>query len=146
MLLNKAKSLITAIIGKIGKTTKPTQKFIHHILILYMGLRGKYNFINMSRYGRYDEKSYRNNMEKPFDWVEFNTQLILESCSKELILAYDPSYLSKSGKKTPNVGNFWSGTAQAVKRGIEIGSLAVVDIVNTTAFSLEAVQTPPWSH
>lgn len=81
-------------------------------------------------------------MEKPFDWTEFNKQLILESCSKELILAYDPSYLSKSGKKTPHVGNFWSGTAQAVKRGIEIGSLAVVDITNETAFSLEAVQTP----
>jgi len=37
MLLNKAESLITAIIAKIGKTTKPTQKFIKHILILYMG-------------------------------------------------------------------------------------------------------------
>jgi hypothetical protein len=37
---------------------------------------------------------------------------------------------------------FWSGTAQAVKRGIEIGSLVVVDITNETAFSLEAVQTP----
>jgi len=142
MLLNKAESLITAIIAKIGKTTKPTQKFIQHILILYMGLRGKYNFINMARYGSYEEKTYRNQMEKPFDWVGFNTELIQENCSKELILAYDPSYLSKSGKKTPHVGNFWSGTAQAVKRGIEIGSLAIVDIPNATAFSLEAVQTP----
>jgi hypothetical protein len=142
MLLNKAESLISAIIAKIGKTTKPTQKFINHILILYMGLRGKYNFINMSRYGRYNEKTYRNQMEKPFDFIAFNTELILANCSKELILAYDPSYLSKSGKKTPNVGNFWSGTAQRVKRGIEIGSLAIVDIPNATAFSLDAVQTP----
>lgn len=142
MLLNKAESLITAIIAKIGKTTKPTQKFIRHILILYMGLRGKYNFINMARYGNYAEKTYRNQMEKSFDFAAFNTELILENCSKELIFAYDPSYLSKSGKKTPHVGNFWSGTAQAVKRGIEIGCLAVVDILNATAFSLEAVQTP----
>jgi hypothetical protein len=107
-----------------------------------MGLRGKYNFINMARYGSYQEKTYRNQMEKPFDWVGFNTELIRENCSQELIFAYDPSYLSKSGKKTPHVANFWSGTAQAVKRGIEIGSLAVVDIANATAFSLEAVQTP----
>ena len=142
MLLNKAESLINAIIAKIGKTTKPTQKFIHHILILFMGLRGKYNFINMARYGRYDEKTYRNHMEQPFDWATFNTQLIQENCSKERILAYDPSYLSKSGKKTPHIGRFWSGTAQTVKRGIEIGSLAVVDISNGTAFSLEAIQTP----
>lgn len=142
MLLNKAEGLISAIIAKIGKTTKPTQKFINHILILYMGLRGRYNFMNIARYGRYNEKTYRNQMEKPFDWVGFNTELILENCSHELIMAYDPSYLSKSGKKTPHVGKFWSGTAQAVKRGIEIGSLAVVDIPNGTAFSLEAVQTP----
>lgn len=142
MLLNKAESLINAIIIKIDDTTKPRRKFITHLLMLYMGLRGKYNFINMARYGLYSEKSYRNQMEKPFDWVGFNTELILCNCSDELIMAYDPSYLSKSGNKTPNVGHFWSGTAQKVKRGIEIGSLAVVDVSNGTAFSLEAVQTP----
>ena len=142
MLLNKAESLISAIIAKISQTTKPRQKFIQHILILFMGLRGKYNFINMSRYGKYNEKTYRNQMEKSFDWAGFNTGLILNSCSEELIFAYDPSYLSKSGKKTPNVGMFWSGTAQKAKRGIEIGSLAIVDIPNQTAFSLDAIQTP----
>jgi len=129
MLLNKAESLISAIIAKINKTTKPRQKFIHHLLILYMGLRGKYNFINMARYGSFNEKTYRNQMEQPFDWAGFNTQLVQANCSLELIMAYDPSYLSKSGKKTPHIGRFWSGTAQTVKRGIEIGSLAVVDII-----------------
>ena len=142
MLLNKAESLISAIIVKIGKTSKPRQKFIQHLFILYMGLRGKYNFINIARYGKYNEKTYRNQMEQPYDWAEFNTELILANCSLELIMAYDPSYLSKSGKKTPHIGRFWSGTAQTVKRGIEIGSLAVVDIANGTAFSLEAIQTP----
>jgi len=58
MLLNKAENLITAIIAKIGKTTNPIQKFIQHFLILHMGLRGKYNFINISRFGRCDEKTY----------------------------------------------------------------------------------------
>ncbi len=142
MLLNKAKSLINAIIAKIDKTTKPRQKFILHILILYMGLRDKYNFINMSRYGLYTEQTYRNQMSEPFDWGEFNVNLIQKSCSKELILAFDPSYLPKSGKKTAHVGRFWSGKDQAVKPGIEIGSIAVVDILNGTAFSLESVQTP----
>lgn len=142
MLLNKAESLINAIIAKIDKTTKPRQKFILHILILYMGLRGKYNFINMSRYGLYTEQTYRNQMNKPFDWGAFNVNLIQQSCSKELILAFDPSYLPKSGKKTAHVGRFWSGKDQAVKPGIEIGSIAVVDILNGTAFSLESVQTP----
>ena len=142
MLLNKAESLISAIIAKIGKTTKPTQKFINHILILFMGLRGKYNFINMARYGSYSEQTYRNQMSKPFDWAGFNKNLIQQNCSDELILAFDPSYLPKSGKKTAHVGRFWSGKDQAVKPGIEIGSIAVVDVQNGTALSLEAVQTP----
>jgi len=142
MLLNKAESLITAIIAKIGKTTKPRQKFILHILTLYMGLRGKYNFINIARYGKYTEQTYRNQMSKPFDWAGFNMTLIQQSCSHELILAFDPSYMPKSGKKTAHVGRFWSGKDQAVKPGIEIGSIAVVDVQNGTALSLEAVQTP----
>jgi hypothetical protein len=142
MLLNKAESLIAAIIAKIGKTTKPRQKFILHLLILYMGLRGKYNFINMARYGSYTEQTYRNQMSKPFDWAGFNKNLIQQSCSDELILAFDPSYMPKSGKKTAHVGRFWSGKDQAVKPGIEIGAIAVVDVKNGTALSLEAVQTP----
>jgi hypothetical protein len=142
MLLNKAESLISAIIAKIGKTTKPRQKFLRHILILYMGLRGKYNFINMARYGLFTEQTYRNQMSKPFAWAEFNKTLIQQSCADELILAFDPSYLPKSGKKTAHVGRFWSGKDQAVKPGIEVGAIAVVDVKNGTALSLEAVQTP----
>jgi len=104
MLINKAKSLITAIIAKICKTTQPAQKFIQYILILYMGLRGKYNFINVARQGSYQEKTYRNQMQKPLDFAAFNTELILESCSKKLIFAYDSSCLSRIGKKTPYAG------------------------------------------
>ena len=59
-----------------------------------------------------------------------------------MILAFDPSYLPKSGKKTAHVGRFWSGKDQAVKPGIEVGAIAVVDVKNNTALSLEAVQTP----
>ncbi len=142
MLLNKAESLITAIIAKIDKTTKPRQKFILHILILFMGLRGKYNFINMARYGLYGEQTYRNQMSIPFDWAGFNKDLIQQSCSDELIIAFDPSYMPKSGKKTFQVGRFWSGKDQAVKPGLEIGAIAVVDVQNGTALSLESVQTP----
>jgi hypothetical protein len=142
MLLNKAESLIAAIIAKINITTKPRQKFILHVLILFMGLRGKYNFINMSRYGLYTEQTYRNQMSKQFDWAGFNKNLIEQSCSDERILAFDPSYLPKAGKKTPHVGRFWSGKDQAVKPGLEIGAIAVVDVQNGTALSLESVQTP----
>jgi len=41
-----------------------------------MGLWGKYNFIEMSGYGRYNEKTFRYLMEQPLDWVGFITELI----------------------------------------------------------------------
>jgi hypothetical protein len=48
---------------------------------------------------------------------------------------------SKSGKKTPGVGYFWSGCAGKTKWGLEIAGLAAIDIENHSAFHLEAVQT-----
>ena len=58
-------------------------------------------------------------------------------------IAFDPSYISKSGKKTPGLNYFWSGVAGKTKWGLEIGGIAAIDIDNHTAFHLEAVQTLP---
>ena len=59
----------------------------------------------------------------------------------DCIIAFDPSYVSKSGKSTPGVGYFWSGCAGKAKWGLEIGGIGAIDLVNHTAFHLEAVQT-----
>ncbi len=139
---HKSKTLVTAILGKMSGISKPRQKFITSIVILYLSLRGRYTFKGFERYGEYCEKSYRLQFEKPFDFLEFNNILILENLSRELILAFDPSYLPKSGKKTPNIDRFWSGCLGKAVKGIEIGGLGVVDVVQNTAFNLEAIQTP----
>lgn len=107
-----------------------------------MGMRGRYNFLNMARYGEYSEQSYRNNFEERFDFMRFNIALINQSCSSHRIIAFDPSYIPKSGKHTDHLGWFWSGTSGKALRGLEIGGLAVIDIDNNTAMSLEAIQTP----
>ena len=41
--------------------------------------------------------------------------------------SYHPSYIDKSGKHTPGVGYFWCGCARAVKYGLEIVDIAVID-------------------
>jgi hypothetical protein len=107
-----------------------------------MGIRGRYNFLSMARYGTYSEQSYRNNFEKEFDFMRFNLDLIARSCSSHRIIAFDPSYIPKSGKHTDHLGWFWSGTSGKALKGLEIGGLAVIDIDNNTAMSLEAIQTP----
>ena len=110
--------------------------------MLVFRIRGRYNFLNMARYGDYSEQTYRNQFDKPFDFIEFNTALIQANCSRHLVNAFDPSYIPKSGKETEHLGKFWSGCSQKVLKGVEIGGFAVIDIENNTAFSLEAIQTP----
>lgn len=90
----------------------------------------------------YSEQAIRNSYKRGFEFSEFNWQLIKRSCSKELILAFDPSYIHKSGKQTEGLGYYWSGQEQKAKRGLEFGCLAVVDIENETAFHLDGVLTP----
>ena len=139
---NKSEALISAILEKISDIKKSRKKFMLNLFILMLGLRGRYNFLNLSRYGLNNEQSYRNNYKESFDFLSFNSILIKESCSSHLVNAFDPSYIPKSGKQTDHIGTFWSGCAQKAKKGIEIGGFAVVDIDNNTALSLEAIQTP----
>lgn len=141
-VFRKSEALIYAILEKMGNINKPRRKFMLHIFMLFLGLRGRFNFLGMERYGIYGEQTYRNNFEEEFDYLSFNIALIKNSCSKHLINAFDPSYIPKSGKKTEHLGTFWSGCAQKAKRGLEIGGFAVVDVENNTALSLEAIQTP----
>lgn len=90
---------------------------------LFLGLRGRYNFLNMSRYGAYSEKSYRNNFFKKFDFMKFNVELVKQTCSGQIVIAFDPSYIPKSGKETEHLGWFWSGTSGKAMKGLEIPGL-----------------------
>ena len=115
--------------------------FLIETLILFMSIRGRINFSQLERYGEYTEQRYRQQFEKPFDFPTFNKELTLSQGSGRYVIAFDPSYVNKSGKHTPGVGYFWSGVANRAKWGLEIGGLAAIDIDNHTAFHLEAVQT-----
>lgn len=116
-------------------------KFMLHIFNLFLGMKGRLNFLQFGRFGRYAEQTYRNQFEEGFSFLEFNKAMVKEHASNNLAVAFDPSYISKSGKKTPGVGYFWSGLAGKAKWGLEIGGLAAVDVDNHTAFHLDAVQT-----
>ena len=137
----KVETFIVAILGKMSEIGKVQSKFIVHILGLYMRLRGRYNFLNMGRYGLYGEQSYRLNFSKDFPFKAFNTTIIQNHCGAELSWIFDPSYISKSGKKTPGVGYFWSGCAKSMTWGLELSSLAIADIENHTAMHYHATQT-----
>ncbi|MDM8542916.1 hypothetical protein QUF90_17725 [Desulfococcaceae bacterium HSG9] len=97
--------------------------------------------MNMSRMGKYSEKSYRLHFERPFDFSAFNRSPAVRCCSGHRIIAGDCGYISKSGKKTPHPAWFWNGCASISLKGLEISSLAVVDVDKNTAMHLECGQT-----
>ncbi|MFV0378137.1 MAG: transposase [Mangrovibacterium sp.] len=112
------------------------------IFVLFLSIKGRINFYQLERYGQFTEQRYRQQFEKPFDFMEMNKKLAFSYGSGRFAIAFDPSYIGKSGKLTPGLGRYWSGCAQASKWGLEISGIAAVDVDNNFAFHLEAVQPP----
>ena len=83
-------------------------------------MRGRHNFLSFGRYGHMDEHSYRYHFKKNFDWIEFNRQYVAENCSDEVIIGFDPSYITKSGKFTHGIGYFYSGCSGKYERGLRL--------------------------
>jgi hypothetical protein len=135
------KSIIISVLVKLSDINQWRRDFLVETFILFLSIRGRINFLQLARYGLHKEQRYRQQFEKPFDFLTFNKELTLSHGSGRYVIAFDPSYISKSGKKTPGVGWYWSGCANQAKWGLEIGGLAAIDIDNHTAMHLEAVQT-----
>jgi len=134
-------TLIVSMIDKLSHINHWRRSFFIEAIILFMSIRGRINFLQLVRYGKYTEQRYRQQFEKPCDFMSFNKELTLSHGSGRYVIAFDLSYVSKSGKNSPGVGWYWSGCANSSKWGLEIGGLAAIDIDNHTAFHLEAVQT-----
>ena len=140
--MNKSRALVTKIIEKMEGLNKKSRIFLISLFGTLLSFRGRHNFLNLSRYGDYTEKTYRLHYEKGFDFFSFNKELVFQSEIKSRIVAFDPSFIPKSGKHTPNLDYFWSGSHGQAKKGLEIGGLALLDQSNNTAHHLDAVFTP----
>lgn len=134
-------SLIINTLSKISSVGKWKQSFLLEAFTLFLSIKGRINFLQLERYGKCTEQRYRQQFEQSFDFLSFNKEMVNEHGSGNYIMAIDPSFISKAGKKTPGLGYFWSGQAGQVKRGLEITGIASIDVDNHTGFHLEAVQT-----
>ncbi len=127
-----------------AKLQKRIQTNIIEILILIMATPRKINFLQLGRYGRRGEQCYRQTFGRTFNWLEMNMALARRRFihgGRLQSIAIDASYISKAGKKTPHVGSFWSGCASAVKHGLEILGIGLIDVGLRECMMLRAVQT-----
>jgi predicted transcriptional regulator len=111
------------------------------IIMLFLSIKGRINFLQLERFSGFCEQRFRYFFERSFDFFSFNKVLIHKQINGKTALAFDPSFISKAGKKTPGVGYFWSGCAGKTKWGLEFCGLAVLDLTRKTAFHLFGFQT-----
>ena len=71
--------------------------------------------------------------KKLYDVKAFGDTLLMETES--------PDGEDEAGKKTPHIGRFWSGCAGAVKHGLEIMGIGLLDVANNKCMMLRAHQT-----
>ena len=138
-------TLIYNTLDKLKRLSKSQKDFFIEIMLLFLSIQGRMNFLQFGRHGKFGEQRYRQQFEKQFDFLNFNKEITLSHGSGNFAIAFDPSYISKSGKKTYGYDKFWSGVAGQAKFGLEISGIAAIDIDNKTAFHLEAVQTPTYA-
>jgi DDE superfamily endonuclease len=124
---------------------QPQRKFLATLFITILVLRGRVTFRNLSRYCDYSERTIARQFREPFDWPDFHQRVLMAALDprSELVSAHDASFLPKSGKQTFGLGHFFNGCASRAERGLEISTLAVVDVTRRCAFTLTVAPTPP---
>ncbi len=148
MIINNYPNAISLInrtlsIDKFNCLKESRKKFILTILLCFLSIKDRINFSQLARFSGCCEQFFRIHFENKFDFQSFNLSLILQQKIDECIIAFDPSYIPKSGKSTFGVNTYWSGCAKQAKWGLDICGFAAVDVCRNTAFHLNAVQTPP---
>jgi len=149
----EGQTLTEAIVAKATDLSKCRRQFLSHILMLFLSVRHRVNFSQLSRHSeQYCDRTIRLHFERHVDFAAINPELIHQHGSGHFLLALDPTYLPKSGKKTPGLSRYCgaarrSGSAQKALWGLEVSLLSVIDVEHRTAWHrraapLDAVQTP----
>ncbi len=112
--------------------------------MVLLSFQGRANYTNLSRYSELSEKTYRRWFaKKKLDFIKFNqignNEIIPATAIK--VAAMDCSFVSKSGKKTYGLGNFYNGSQGKAQAGLEISTLVIVDVDFNTAYHVSTRQT-----
>ena len=123
--------------------SKAQEKFLIILISTIMLLCGKVNFTNLSRYSEIDERTYRRQYSRSYNFMRSNAQVI--SATARQMIAIDCSFVPKSGKATYGIEYFWNGSAGSAEKGLEISVVSIVDVDAKQGYALSVQQTPPAS-
>ena len=134
---------IETVLRQMSRVSIPQRQFMIVLLTTLMYLRGKANFRNLSRYSEISEKTYSRWFRRDFDFIEFNRLSLSDvfTAGHTLAAVLDCSFSEKSGKHTHGLDRFYNSNHGKAEKGLEISTLAVVDIEYNTAYNLSSRQT-----
>ncbi len=138
-------TIVKTILAQMPAVRQPQAKFLDTLFASILALRGHVNFRNLSRYCDYSERTIQRQFRTSFDWAQFH-RLTLQTvwgAEDEWIEVQDASFVPKSGKHTPGLGSFFNGCAGRPERGLEISTLALVNVTRGYALTRHVAQTPP---
>src|SRR5437899_1137577 len=138
-------TIVTNILQQMPAVRQPQGKFLAVLFATILALRGRVTGRNLSRYCEYSERTLARQFRASFDWPAFHQRVMTVALDprSELVSAQDASFIPKSGKHTFGLGHFFNGCASRAERGLEISTVAVVDVTRRCAFTLAVAQTPP---
>jgi hypothetical protein len=137
-------TIVKEILQQMPAVGKPQAKFLETLFATILALRGRVNFRHLSRYCDYCERTIARQFRHCFAWPDCHHRVIPVALDPraEVISAQEASFIPKSGKQTFGLGHFFHGCTSRAERGLEISTLAVVDVTRRCAFTLAVAQTP----
>jgi hypothetical protein len=144
-VMDSVRTIIQSLLTSMGDLTKPQQNFLLTLFSTLLISCGRATFTNLGRYSQINERTYRRQYRRSFNFMKFNQQLIEQAIEpeSEVILAVDCSFIPKSGKQTYGMDYFYNGSASRAEKGLEISAMAVVDVSKKRGYCLSVQQTPP---
>src|SRR5215210_9588519 len=102
-------TFVSEILDQMSNITKPQKQFLRLLFSTILSLRGRVNFLNLSRYTTRSEKTFRRHFRRHFDFLSFNLLAVEKatSASSTKIAAFDSTFIHKSGKKTFGLDSFF---------------------------------------
>jgi hypothetical protein len=137
--------MVTDIVKQRPAVSQPQRKVLAVLFATILTLRGRVTGRNLSRSCEYSERPRARQFRATFAWPDFPQRVLTGALAPraELVSAQEASFIPKRGKHPFGLGDFFNGCASRAERGLEIATIAVVEVTRRCAFPLAVAQTPP---
>jgi DDE superfamily endonuclease len=137
-------SMVNDVLKQMPGLALPPRKFLARLCVTILVRRGRVNFCHLSRDCDDSERTIARQLRAPFDWPDLHQRVLRTALAprSELVSAHDASFIPKSGQQTVGLGHFFNGCASRAERGLEMATLAVVEVTRRCALTLAVSPTP----